>query len=193
MSEEPIPVSMIKQYHYCPRVVYFLMVQGVRERTTAYMEEGKEMQMKEESRDERRKTLFGGRKMKVLESWHNLHLRSERLGIEGVADLVVRTPDGYFLVERKSVPLRGRPPPSHIYQAAAYAMLAEENMRIIIRGIVMKYLNKTYEISLTEQMRRHVIWTIKQIKKIVNNEMLPPFKKRRQCPSCGYRWICLGV
>ncbi len=184
---------MIKQYHYCPRVVYFLMVQGVRERTTAYMEEGKEAQAKEESKDERRRTLFAERRVKVLESWHNLHLRSERLGIEGVADLVVRTPDGYLLVERKSVPLRGRPPPSHVYQAAAYAMLAEDNMGIIIRRIVLKYSNKTHEFALTEQMRRHVIWTIKQIKKIVDHEVLPPYRRRKQCPSCGYRWVCLEI
>jgi CRISPR/Cas system-associated exonuclease Cas4 (RecB family) len=50
--------------------------------------------------------------------------------------------------------LRGRPPPSHIYQAAAYAMLVEENMGIIVRKIVLRYVNAAHEITLTEQMRR---------------------------------------
>jgi CRISPR-associated exonuclease Cas4 len=184
---------MIKQYHYCPRVVYFQMVQGVKERTTAYMEEGKEAQEKEEFKDRRRKTLFAERKMEVLESWHNLHLISEKLGMEGVVDLLVRTPDGYIVVERKNARLRGRPPPSHVYQAVAYAMLVEENMGVIVRKIVLRYVNAAHEITLTEQMRRHVVWTLNQIRKIVEKEILPPFRRRKQCPSCGYRWICLEV
>ncbi|WP_405054607.1 Dna2/Cas4 domain-containing protein [Thermofilum sp.] len=43
---------------------------------------------------------------------------------------------------------------------------------------------------MTENIRRHVLWTIEQIRSIIEKEKLPPAKSSGKCKSCGYRWIC---
>jgi len=84
-----------------------------------------------------------------------------------------------------------KPYPGHIYQAAAYAMLAEEKIGKIARKIIIKYLrdNKVFEIPLTEDLKRHVLWTISRIKSIIEGEKLPRGNPKR-CGNCGFTKIC---
>jgi len=76
-----IPVTWIKQYHFCPRIIYYLGVLGFTERVTESMAEGGEFHFNEERKFQRRKTLAGGRREKIKASWSRLHVVSERLGL----------------------------------------------------------------------------------------------------------------
>jgi len=40
-SSYEIPVSLVKQYLYCPRIPYFVLAFGMRERITELMVEGR--------------------------------------------------------------------------------------------------------------------------------------------------------
>ncbi len=194
-EKELIPVTWIKQYHYCPRIIYFLGVLGVEERTTESMLEGKESHIKEDIKGRRRKTLDKHRKIPVKQRWRKLEVASERLGIIGVVDEVIDTGKELAIVEVKHAYPSRKPPPGHIYQAIAYAMLAEEKINKPIRKIILKYLpsQKTFEIPITEHMKKHVIWTIKQINKILNEEKIPQYKQTKKCHGCGWQWICRKV
>jgi len=193
-EEEPelIAVTDIKQYHFCSRIIYFTRVLGVEERATESEEEGREAHSDFHRKEKRRTTLLGGKTLKVEQKWTALQLRSEKLGIEGMVDMVVKTPEGYVVVEYKTALMPRRIHPGHLYQAAAYAMLVEEAFKTIVRKLYVYYekSNKFFEIPLTESIRRHVIWTIGRIREIVQKEKLPPAKPSRKCWSCGYRWIC---
>lgn len=196
-EEEPelIPVTDIKQYHFCPRIIYFTRVLGVEERTTESEEAGKEAHGEFHRKERRRATLLGGKAIKVEEKWTALRLRSERLGIEGAVDMVVRTPDGYAVIEYKSTAMPKRIPPGHLYQAAAYALLVEEAFRTIVRKLYIHYegSKESVEIPLTESVRRHVAWTIGRVRSIIRAERLPKARPSRRCLSCGYGWICKGA
>ena len=198
MSEdepELIPVTDIKQYHFCPRIIYFTRVLGVEERTTESEEAGKEAHDEFHRKERRRATLLGGKAIKVEEKWTAIRIRSERLGIEGMVDMVVRTPEGYAVIEYKSGALPKRIPPGHLYQAAAYALLVEEAFRIVVRKLYIHYegSNESVEVPLTESVRKHVAWTIERVKGIIRAERLPRTRPSRKCPSCGYGWICKGA
>ncbi|MEM1554639.1 MAG: CRISPR-associated protein Cas4 [Thermoproteota archaeon] len=195
MSEEEdnlIPVTDIKQYHFCPRIIYFMRVLGVEERTTEYEEIGKEAHLEFHRKEKRRTTLFGGKNIRIEQKWTALRLKSEKLGIEGMIDMVVKTKEGYAIVEYKTMKMPKKIPPAHLYQAAAYAMLVEEAFKTIVRKLYVYYekSGKFVEIPMTESIRKHVIWTIERIRNIIEKEKLPPVKTSRKCKSCGYKWIC---
>jgi CRISPR-associated exonuclease Cas4 len=193
-EDEPeiIPVTDIKQYHFCPRIIYFTKVLGVEEKTTDSEEAGKEAHGEFHRKERRRTTLLGGKKIKVEQKWTALQLKSEKMGLEGMVDMAVRTPEGYAIVEYKSMTAPKRVLPGHLYQAAAYAMLVEEAFTTNIRKLYVYYekSDKIFEIPLTDSIKRHVLWTIRQIRTIIQKEKLPITRASRKCPSCGYRWIC---
>lgn len=190
--EQLIPVTLIKEYHVCPRIVYFREVSKAPERTTESMEEGKEAHQKISYLEERRKTLLAERKEEVLMRWDNVIAKSSSLGIFGIVDCVIKTKTGYHLIEHKTGASPKKPKENHIYQAVAYAMLAEETLSLVIRDIIIDYQRnrKKFVVPLNEQIRNHVKWTIKQIRKIIDEEYLPPFRLKKYCKVCGYRWIC---
>ncbi|MEM1553230.1 MAG: CRISPR-associated protein Cas4 [Candidatus Bathyarchaeia archaeon] len=195
MSEDEltnlIPATWIKQYYFCPRIIYFLGVLGYNERLTESISEGKDFHSSEEHRAKRRKSVAGERKEPAKSVWSKLAVASEKLGLYGVIDEVYETENGLVVIENKYMKASKKPFPGHIYQAAAYAMLAEEKIHKVARKIVIKYLrdNKTFEIPLTENLRKHVIWIISRIKSIIEKEKLPRGNPKR-CRNCGFTKIC---
>jgi CRISPR-associated exonuclease Cas4 len=190
-----IPVTWIKQYHFCPRIVYYLGVSGFTERVTESMAEGGEFHFNEDRKFQRRKTLAGERREKIRASWNRLHVVSEKLGLYGTIDEVAEVDDGLVVVENKLMKAPRKPYPGHVYQAVAYAMLAEENLHKPVRKVMVKYLRdgKSFEIPVTEDLRRHVLWTIAKIKSIIEGEKIPREASPKKCRNCGYRKVCKGV
>lgn len=193
--QELIPVTWIKQFHYCPRIIYFIAVLGVEERTTESMIEGRETHRVEELKELRRKTLGGARKVKVKKRWLKLKVTSERLGLIGVVDQIVDLNGELAVVEVKRGVSPRKPLKHHIYQTVAYAMLAEEVLNRPVRKIVIRYLpeDTSFTIPVTDSMRKHIEWTVKRIRRILKDEKPPTPHPSRRCHSCGWLWICRKV
>lgn len=195
MSEdEPInliPATWIKQYYFCPRIIYFLGVLGYSERLTESMIEGKDFHSSEEQKAKRRRSVAGERRESAKSVWSKLSVVSEKLGLYGVIDEVYEVENGLVVVENKFMKAPRKPYPGHIYQAAAYAMLAEEKIGKLTRKIIIKYLRdkKVFEIPLTEDIKKHVLWIISRIKSIIEKEKLPRGNYRK-CGNCGFAKIC---
>ncbi|MGB9727730.1 MAG: CRISPR-associated protein Cas4 [Nitrososphaeria archaeon] len=193
-EEEPeyIPAKWIEIYHYCPRIIYYMAVSGARERETAYMREGKMEEENEEEKEKRRKTLLAKRKEKVLEKWTNLKLYSQKLGIVGVIDLLVKTEDRQLKVIDIKNTGHKRLTPGYLYQTAAYALLAQEHFKKPVKYIIVYYTksDKIFEIKITDAIREHTLWTINKIKEIIVKEKLPRTKRSKECYGCGYFRFC---
>ncbi|MEM2168016.1 MAG: CRISPR-associated protein Cas4 [Candidatus Nezhaarchaeales archaeon] len=195
MSEdEPlslIPVTWIKQYHFCPRIIYHLGVLGYSEKLTESMIEGKEFHLAEEEKVKRRRTVAGERKEAAKASWSKITAASTKLGLYGVIDEAYETRDGLVVVEDKFMRAPKKPHPGHIYQAAAYAMLAEEALGKPVRKALIRYVRdgKTFELPLTEDLRRHVLWSVSRIRSIIEKEKLPRGNRKR-CGNCGFVKVC---
>ena len=194
-EEEYINVKLIDSYHFCPRIIYFTQVLGLTERLTESMIEGKEMHRKVYELEKRRKTVLGLKIEKVLEKWSGLHLKSDKLKLIGTVDFVVKTEKGFKVIEYKEAKFSKKGLKSHIYQATAYAMLFEENFNVTVRDVLIYYSKskKLIEVPLTDDLRRHVLWTLRRIRKIIEEERMPEVKFQRKCRACGYYKFCKGI
>lgn len=196
MSEDEgdlIPVVLVKQYVFCPRIVYFSEVLGLRERETDLMREGEEMQQVEDSRDQRRKWL-PGRGIETKSARHGKLYVSRELGLVGVVDVIAEKGE-VAVIERKAARRPRRVHRNHVYQLAAYALLVEEATGRPVRRGYVHYLksNDVVEVTITEEAKRHVLWIVQQIRRIIWEERLPPYVEKPACKSCGYRWICKQI
>ena len=172
-SSFEIPVGVIKYYLFCPRIPYFVLVMGVRERITDCMIEG----LKEHRK------FYKGKEMT------NVYLRSEKLGICGCVDAIIRDSSGYKVVEFKGIEFNRKVWKSHLYQAVAYAMLVEENYGRVI-SVILKYKDKTLEFPLTLNLKKYVKHVICKIREMCEIGLVPEYKESRKCRSCGFAWIC---
>ncbi|MDI3281650.1 MAG: CRISPR-associated protein Cas4, partial [Bacillota bacterium] len=102
-----LTVTDIKQYFYCPRIVYFLHVLPVDRRPTAKMAYGKEEHLRLDALEKRRRLARYG----LAEGERRFHvfLHSERWNLAGLLDLLIIAPGGYFPVEFKYSARLGRP------------------------------------------------------------------------------------
>lgn len=182
-------VSDLKQYAYCPRIVYYQYVMPVDRTPTYKMAHGKEAQVSLEGL-ERRRTL----KAYELESGErifNLWLRSERLGLSGKLDLLIRTEHGYYPVDFKYT--EGGARHNHLLQLAAYALLVEERYRVTVeRGFVYLIpLKDVVECEITEALKHEVLENLQQIREMVHREAMPlPTPVRARCQDCEYCNYC---
>jgi len=190
-----IPVTWIKQYHFCPRIIYYIGVLGFNEMTTESMIEGKEFHIFEEKRSFLRKTLAGERKEFIKRSWSRVYALSNKLGLYGIIDEVAETNDGLVVIENKYAKAPRKPHSGHIYQAIAYAMLAEEIFNKNVKKIIIRYVydKKSFEIKVTEELKKHVIWTISRIRSIIEKEKIPRGINNYKCNNCGFRKMCKDI
>ncbi|MDQ7795011.1 MAG: CRISPR-associated protein Cas4 [bacterium] len=188
----PLRVSDVKQYAYCPRVVYYTYVLPVERRMTGKMEFGAEMHLELDRLEKRRKLRSYGLEQGTRQ--FHVRLQSDRLGLSGVLDLLIVSPGGRFPVEFKYV--RGRPSLNHKYQLTAYAMLVEDVFGEAVRvGFV--YLIPVKEIvplEITPAAREHVAKLLRSIRSLIRAErMPPPARVQGRCVDCEYRKYCGDV
>lgn len=125
MSEIEIRVSDLRQYHYCPRVVYYQYVMPVDHKTTYKMDKGKSAQAEIEVLEKRRKLKIYGLSegRRLFGQW----VKSNRLGLTGKPDLVIETEIELLPVDFKFT--RGRPQKNHLFQLGGYALILEERFQ----------------------------------------------------------------
>ncbi|MBE0467359.1 MAG: CRISPR-associated protein Cas4 [Candidatus Desulforudis sp.] len=187
-----LKVSDVKQFLYCPRVVYFTYVMPVPRKVTRKMEYGKEEHLDIERLERRRKLrsydLSGG------ERRYRTKLRSERLGVEGVLDMHIVCNSGCFPVEFKNT--SRRPGLHHKYQLVSYAMLLEDQYGKPVRQGYL-YLTpgkRIYGVEITPNARTFVRRTLDKIRMMIARESFPPAPRRpARCFECEYRNYCADV
>lgn len=116
-----LTVSDIKQYVYCPRVVYFSYFLPLRRPTTYKMEEGK-------LEHEHLADLEARRSLKAYglaegERRFNLNLYSRRLELTGRLDMIITTATEVIPVDFKNT--GGPAGLNHKYQLTGYALVME--------------------------------------------------------------------
>jgi CRISPR-associated exonuclease Cas4 len=185
-------VSDIKQYMYCPRVVYFTYVMPVEKKLTYKMEEGKLQHLRLEELEMRRR--LKRYRLEQGERRFRTYLRSERLGLEGILDLHIVTPAGCYPVEFKHTLQRSAL--NHKYQLTAYAMLLEEHYRRPVRYgfLYLMPREEIRDLEITPVMRSFTRRLCEKIRDIVRREYFPPPPGNRgRCVDCEYRNFCADL
>lgn len=187
-----LTVSDVKQYVYCQRIVYFASCRQLRRPVTYKMVEGQLEHEDVEAREHRRTLRAYG--LKEGERHFAMRLRSERLGLSGVLDMIIVTPTEAIPVEFKNTSTS--PGLNHKYQLTAYALLTEERWeKPIRRGFVYLIPNKrAVEIEITPSMRLFVLGVLEDIRAMLMSERMPAATRQTgRCVDCEFKNYCGDV
>lgn len=185
----PLRVNDLKQFAYCPRIVFYNTVMPVERKTTVKMERGKQEEF-ELGALEKRRTL---RRYQLDSGERRFHvwLQSQKLGLSGKLDLLIISPQGYFPVDFKYT--RGRPRRNHLYQLAGYAMLVEEafHTQVTTGFIYLAPAQAVVAAPLTPQFKQHTVARLQEIRTMIREGILPPpTPVRGRCLECEFRNYC---
>lgn len=191
-------VTDLKQYIYCPRIVFYHHCWPDVRPVTYKMEAGIAAQAEEESRAARRSLRVYGLKRGVCRS--QVYLESERLGLKGQVDLLIETDDNPR-GEPELIPvdykLSGRQVGLHFkLQLAAYGLLLQEQYDLPAnRGFVYAIpRRRAVEVEFTPTLRTRLAQALVEMKEISQKEFMPPPTNRRaRCEVCEFRRFCNDV
>lgn len=185
----PLRVNDLKQYEYCPRIVFYNTVMPLDRKVTFKMQRGTEAEFRLDALEKRRSL----RRYKLGDGERRFHvwLHSERLGLSGKMDMLIVSKQEYFPVDFKYT--RGRPHRNHISQLAGYAVLAEEQYQTIIETafIYLVPVGELIAIKITKELKDEVLDRLSSMREMVLDEILPPpTQVRARCAECEFRNYC---
>jgi CRISPR-associated exonuclease Cas4 len=189
-------VTDLKQYTYCPRIVFYTYCLPLIRPTTFKMESGIAAHGGAAEKARRRTLsaygLDGGKRH--FDVW----VSSQRLGLRGRIDLVIEVDgeEGPELIPVEYKQTRRRVGRHICQQLAAYGIMVDESWEgDVRRGFVYSLLTrKAEEVGLTEGLRSEVVEAVETMREMVMREMMPePPRSRRRCVNCEFRRFCNDV
>ena len=188
----PLRVNDLKQYEYCPRIVFYNTVMPVERKTTLKMERGLAEEFRLDALEKRR-TLKRYDLTSGERSFH-VSLTSERLGLSGKLHLLIASPKGYFPVDLKYS--KSRPHRSHAFQLAGYALLVEEAFGTPVETgfIYLLPIQEVVAVELTRRLKEEALARLAAIRLMITEGILPPATEfRNRCDDCEFRNYCGDV
>lgn len=186
----------LKQYEYCPRVVYYDYCLGGLRPTTYKMEAGIAAQERVNGLEERRSLRAYG--VQTGERHYHVPVLSEKLGCSGQVDMVIETNDDQ---RPRLIPvdfkLSRREPGRHFQlQLACYAMMLEDDWgKPVEAGAI--YLIPTKEViqvPITPRLRQTALRQLLAIRQMITAQQVPPpTPQRSRCVNCEFRRFCNDV
>ena len=191
-GERPFLVEDLKQYLYCPRIVFFeRCMPGIRPRTFA-MDVGHEDHL--EAQHNARRRSLATLNITEGERTFNVDIVDAELNLHGKLDEVVTTREGELIpVEYKSGLKLAE---NHRVQVAAYALLLERARLVeVTRAFV--YLipkRKMQSLKVTAEDKARVQTLLATLSRMVATEDMPaPTPERSRCAGCEFRRFCNDV
>lgn len=190
--EHPVPVvrvSDLRQWTYCPRVLWWTHVCPVGKIESFKMKQGL-MKEKRLQRLQRRRSLhaFGLREGRVEP---NVSLFSSTLGLTGKLDLLIHGSATRFPVEIKFT--RGPSRLNHRLQIAGYAFLLEALYGISVPyGYIVRLPDDTADKVMIDDELRQLTWgTILAVRETLRAERMPErMWQTSRCCDCEYLHFC---
>ncbi|MBI3398594.1 MAG: CRISPR-associated protein Cas4 [Deltaproteobacteria bacterium] len=185
-------VSDLKQFVYCPRVVFYNYVMPVEKKTTFKMEHGKIAEDKIDRLENRRKLkrygLSGGKR-----EFHK-QLYSEKYGLSGKVDLLIKTDAAYYPVDFKYT--ASQPHKNHLYQLLGYAIILEDIYHCSVdKGFIYLIPKEDAVVfDLTGELKEETKNMLDNIRNMIHCQQIPPpVKLQAKCLDCEYRNFCGDV
>lgn len=188
-----LTVSDLKQWAYCPRVVFYhYCMPGLRPQT--FKMKASQEEHEEEKERERRRTgqIYD---LPDAERLENVRLESETLGLSALIDLVLRKGERAWPVDYKSS--EHLKTAEHFkLQLTAYGLLLEEVWGVRCESGFLYGLGqrKVEEVRFTPRLRAQVQQTVVEIRAAIDAERMPePAPQRSRCVNCEFRRFCNDV
>jgi CRISPR-associated exonuclease Cas4 len=120
-------------------------------------------------------------------------LSSERYGLVGKPDYLVRLAEGIAPIEVKScrAPASGRPYEGHIFQLAAYCLLVEDVFGVPVQHGLVNYEDRSIQVDFTPSLRTSLLALLDEMHAAKQGEELHIDHTRPgKCRSFGFRTVC---
>jgi CRISPR-associated exonuclease Cas4 len=119
-------------------------------------------------------------------------LYSNRFGLAGKPDYLVRDGDAIIPVEVKSGAAPRHPRDGHVLQLAAYCLMVEENFGARPTHGIIKYDNQQFEVEYTPALEDELLDVLDFMRQMNDD---PAGAERshddpRRCANCGMRDAC---
>lgn len=201
MSTSNVPVTPlftaedVRQFFYCPRIIYFRYVMRARVRPTLKMERGKEIHR------EKYRPRSHEREGNV-ERYYNIYVSSEKFGLACLIDILEVEGEEIRIVEVKTgrIPDDGEISEHQRAQVVAQALLVEEALGRSVKRVGIKYEDKNEGggkilwVHISDKDRVDVLRALEKMRSIVLMEDIPPPTPfRGRCVDCEYRAYCGDV
>lgn len=185
-------VNDLKQFAYCPRIVFYHYAMPVDRKATFKMEHGKIAEATIGSLEKRRKLKQYG--LGTGERRFHLQLFSPVLGLSGRLDLLIVSAGRAFPVDFKDThaPVQA----NHRVQLCAYAMLVEDVLGIPVDvGFIFRVpRDDITDVTIDPALRAQTTAMMRSIRDMVAAErMPPPTDVRARCSDCEYANYCGDV
>lgn len=183
MNDEPINVSALNQYAYCPRRCGLIYLESEFSNNIHTSRGNAEHERVDQTGWVT--TREGARAEYALPVW------SDRLGLVGKCDVVEFWPDGnIYPVEYKHGTRKNRL--NDDLQLAAQALCLEEMQgRPITHGAIYHHgSRRRREVAITQELRDKVEETVNAIRAMLDSGKLPPPVNDARCKECSLKEIC---
>ena len=180
--DEPVPISAIQHYAYCPRQYALIHLEQIWE-DNLYTLRG--------HRAHARVHLPEGLVREGVRVEYGLPLWSDRLGLVGQAD-VVEFPGGIpYPVEHKVGPRKHRH--ADALQLTAQALCLEEMLGVSVPkgALYYKKSRRRHEVAFTPELREEVCKTVRAIREVQKSRSLPPPANDARCKDCSLIDACM--
>ncbi|RLF22103.1 MAG: CRISPR-associated protein Cas4 [Thermoprotei archaeon] len=183
-----LPISLLKEFVYCPRYAYWLVFGRPKDIITESMRIGKDYTYDELTHILREEGYLG-------RIHTNVFLRSEKLRLEGYVDAVIEQDSYVHIAEMKKLTQASKrilwKKKSHILvQGMAYAIAAEETFKKTIGDVVIILKDKIIRVKPKPSLRITVENYTKQLWDMIEKEEIPPAKRSSKCYYCQFRNVC---
>lgn len=181
-ATDPIPISALEHYAYCPRQCALIHVEQVWDENL-YTMRGRDVH--EQVHDDSSHELAGMRSERSLPIW------CRRLNLTGKADLVEFHGDTPYPVEYKSG--RHRKGNPETTQVCAQAICLEEMFGLPVdKGAIFWHGSRERcEIVFTDAMRQRVEEVAAAVSEMLEKRIMPPPVNDKRCEGCSLKESCL--
>jgi CRISPR-associated exonuclease Cas4 len=189
-----LTVTDVKQYVYCPRVMYYMRCLPDVRPVTVKMEAGIAAHETAEAREQRRQLRNYG--FTTGERHYNVSLYSAQLGLTALVDLVIVRPDGKPLAVPVDYKLSDMAGEHFKLQLACYGLLIEEEMGLPAPyGFLYLVPTKTIEkVIFSAATKLAAQSLLAEMRSVVTSEIMPePTPRPSRCVNCEFRRFCNDV
>lgn len=182
MSEDPLPISALQHYIYCPRQCALIHLDHVWEENI-YTLRG--------ARAHEGVNVPDGMVRQGMRVEYALPIWSERLGLLGRADVVEFENSVPYPVEHKVGPRRAQH--ADEVQLCAQALCLEEMFGVPVSqgALFYKASRRRREVVFTPELRAEVEEAVAAVRALLSQEFLPPPVAGTRCPHCSLVETCM--
>lgn len=177
----------MRQYVYCPRIIYFRHVMRIQPERTYKMERGEEIH---DAIRKKNPELDG-----QIQKYYNIYLKDKKLGLVALLDYIEYDNDEAIPVDIKTGKhVQHDISEHHLAQLIVQAILVESKLGILVQKVKVWYLkeNKEFSHEITMEDKRKILSHLNEMKEILLKEIPPkPVKDVAKCRDCEFWRYCL--